>query len=507
MRAPGVVWFKRDLRVADHPPLAEAATRGPVLALYVIEPELWQQPDSSGRHWQWLRARLQSLAAELGQLGLPLCILRGEVPEMLRQIQEETGIAALYSHEEVGNAWTYARDRRVAAWLRKEGIPWYEFPQDGVVRPLRDRDLWQTQRDRFMRAPIPPTPSTIFSAGLPRGSIDPEQLPEWPSPHLGDGLASKHLPLATPRRAQDLVSDFLVNRQRHYLRGMSSPISAQRYCSRLSPYLALGIVSSRQVVQAVTAAQRQQPGQRGLQGLQARLAWRGHFMQKLEDEPRIEFENLQHALDGLREAEFDAARFHAWARGETGFPLVDACMRFLQATGWINFRMRAMLVSFSSYALWLHWREPALHLARLFLDYEPGIHYPQVQMQAGTTGINALRIYNVTKQAQELDPEGEFIRRWVPELAQLPAPWVQQPWLLPESSAKRLGVVLGENYPFPIVSLAQATRHARGRILAARREITARQEAQQTLQRHGSRKRSSRAARAPDDGRQLDLFS
>lgn len=223
-----------------------------------------------------------------------------------------------------------------------------------------------------------------------------------------------------------------------------------------------------------------------LRSFDARLHWHCHFMQKLEDEPRIEFENVVRAYDGLREGEFSAERFEAWKAGRTGYPFVDACMRYLQETGWINFRMRAMLVSFASYHLWLHWRQPALYLAGLFLDYEPGIHYSQFQMQSGTSGINTIRIYSPTKQALDQDPAGSFIRRWVPELAAVPAEHVQQPWLQPESR----GSVTG--YPLPIVDHATAIALARQRISAIRRQDSTRAEAKQVVQRHGSRKAGGR---------------
>lgn len=505
MSAPNIVWFKRDLRVRDHEPLQRAAAMGSVLPLYVIEVELWRQKDMSARHWQWLRARLQTLDQELRERGAALTILRGDIIEIFHKLHAELGIKAVYGHEEIGNSWTYARDRRVAAWLRQRGIPWEQSSQDGVQRGLKDRDRWQAQRDRFMRLQIAEAPATLCGIQPPLGSIPTTQLPSAEDLDLDEPLLEQHIPVATPAAAHAQLQQFIREKQQHYLAGMSSPRTAFRTCSRLSPYLALGIYSTRQSVQELAAAQRLRSS-RGLSALQARLAWRGHFMQKFEDEPRIEHENLQRALDGLRESEFDRTRFDAWSCGETGFPLVDACMRSLQATGWLNFRMRAMLVSFSSYALWLHWREPALHLARLFLDYEPGIHYPQVQMQAGTTGINALRIYNVTKQAQELDPEGTFLRQWLPELAALPAPWIQQPWLLPRETARRYNVELDRDYPSPIVSLAVATRQARTRIYAARRAAAAREEAEQILQRHGSRKRNRLPRSKPEETKQLSLF-
>ena len=155
--------------------------------------------------------------------------------------------------------------------------------------------------------------------------------------------------------------------------------------------------------------------------------------------------------------------FAAWCEGRTGYPMVDACMRSLVATGWLNFRMRAMLVSFASYHLWLHWRETGLFLARQFLDFEPGIHWSQMQMQSGTTGINTLRIYSPAKQARDQDPQGDYVRRWVPEFG-TPA------------------------YAAPIVDERVALAFAKERLYGLRKGATAGHEAQAIQKQHGSRK-------------------
>jgi deoxyribodipyrimidine photo-lyase len=215
-------------------------------------------------------------------------------------------------------------------------------------------------------------------------------------------------------------------------------------------------------------------------------------MQKMEDQPSLELENVNPAYDGLREGEFDHEKFSAWCGGRTGYPLVDACMRALHQTGWINFRMRAMLVSFACYHLWLHWRQPAVHLARLFLDYEPGIHYSQVQMQAGVTGINTVRIYSPIKQVADQDPQGEFIRRYVPELEGVPAHLLAEPHRMTLMEQSLYGCRIGEDYPPPIVDHVAAYQSARQRIYQVKRSPAARSLSVEVQRKLGSRRRSGR---------------
>ncbi|ARE41590.1 Deoxyribodipyrimidine photolyase [Rhodovulum sp. P5] len=269
---------------------------------------------------------------------------------------------------------------------------------------------------------------------------------------------------------------------------MSSPLSGASACSRLSPHIALGTVSLREVEQANAARRRTVKGTRdgwsgSLRSFSARLAWRDHFMQKLEDEPALEVRCLHAAYEGLRPKEPDAGRLAGWEKGETGLPFVDACMRYLIHTGWLNFRMRSMLMAVASYHLWLDWRSTGPHLARMFTDYEPGIHWPQVQMQSGTTGMNTIRIYNPVKQGHDQDPTGEFTRKWVPELAEVPDEYLQEPWTW--DGARRL---LGRRYPAPVVDVAAAARAAREAVWAVRRRDGFREEAARIVTRHASRK-------------------
>jgi deoxyribodipyrimidine photo-lyase len=226
-------------------------------------------------------------------------------------------------------------------------------------------------------------------------------------------------------------------------------------------------------------------------------------VQKLEDQREIETHCMHPAFEGLREEDHDPARFAAWATGQTGFPFIDACMRSLIQTGWITFRMRAMLVSFASYQLWLDWRKTAPYMAGLFTDYEPGIHYSQFQMQSGVTGINAMRVYNPVKQSRDQDPQGLFIRKWLPELAHLPDSQIHTPWDGADTLFEDRGAL---PYPKPIVDQDAAAKQAKSRISAVKKAAGFRSRSKAVFQKHGSRKgRPSRRVR-PADKQQLDLF-
>ena len=487
-----VVWFKRDLRAGDHDPLLNAARRGPVLPIYIFEPTRWRQDDASARQWAFVRASLMELRDELAALGQPLIVRVGEVVPVLEDLRQTYGSLSLWSHQETGNGWTYARDRRVRAWARERAVTWTELPQHGVIRGLDTRDGWAARWDRFMEKPISRRPEALQELGW----LDPGLLPTASNLGLGPDDCP-YLPAGGRAAGLDLLRSFLNHRGERYHKEMSSPNTAYDACSRLSTHFAAGTVSIREAAQAcrtrIAEVRESPPDRRGtwlaaLRAFEGRLHWHCHFIQKLEDQPSLEFENQHPAYDGMREDAFDRGRFEAWSRGETGFPFVDACMRALHETGWINFRMRAMLAAFSAYHLWLHWREPGLHLAQLFVDYEPGIHYPQMQMQSGTTGINTPRIYNPVKQSLDQDPDGTFIRRWVPELQAVTTAHIHEPWKMSGDAQRSAGCIIGKNYPAPIVDHMRAAREARNRIWAVRRSDHYRRTADAIQEKHGSRK-------------------
>lgn len=481
-----LVWFKRDLRVQDHAPLVAALAHADAAALFVLEPAWLASPECDGQHVDFALSCLAELRASLAARGLPLIVRVGEAVSVLAQLHQEQPVTHLLSHEETGSGWSYTRDKQVAAWCQANQVTWQEWSQNGVVRALGSRSGWASRWQSRMDAPLQRLPSTRFASTT---SLDQPDLPTLRS--LGLQPHGKALVAAGECAARQTLDSFLRERALGYRKALSSPLSAQDTCSRLSPHLAFGSVSLRTVHQATEAAKRQTPDRAmayALTGFAGRLRWHCHFMQKLESEPAIEFQNFARACDGLREDDFNQARFGAWREGRTGYPMVDACMRSLVATGWLNFRMRAMLVSFASYHLWLHWRQTGLFLARQFLDFEPGIHWSQMQMQSGTTGINTLRIYSPVKQARDQDPDGIFIRRWVPELARVPLPYLAEPWKMDISVQRVASCLIGHDYPAPIVNDKAATQAAKDRLYGLRAQGDSRAEAQAVQQRHGSRK-------------------
>ena len=513
-----LVWFKRDLRQDDHAPLAAAQHFESALGLYIIEPEWRSSPEFSSIHLQFALDSLASLRQSLAARGLPLLVRVGAATEVLAALQAEIGFTHLLSHEETGPMWTYARDKAVAAWCAECGVRWQEWTQSGVVRRLRTRFGWAKRWQARMDAPILAAEGGF--AGAPGVAL--EDLPSLQT--LGLQPDAKAVQAGSEAHAWAELGDFLDGRGRDYRRAMSSPLTAADACSRLSPHLAFGTISMRAVHQATEHAIAHTSDRtlaKALRSFSGRLRWHCHFMQKLEDQPSIEFDNFARVCDGLRENDFDATRFEAWCAGQTGYPMVDACMRSLTATGWLNFRMRAMLVSFASYHLWLHWRPTGIFLARQFLDFEAGIHWSQMQMQSGTTGINTLRMYSPTKQAQDQDPDGAFIRHWVPELARVPLPYLAEPWKMNDTLERMAGCVVGRDYPAPIVDDKTAVKAAKDRLYGLRKTPQARAEADAVQSRHGSRKSgmaqtgvrrrtsaSGKAAAASGaDAQQADLFA
>ena len=475
-----IVWFKKDLRSSDHAPLSEAALgEYPVLPIYVFEPDYWEQEDAALRHWEFTKQSLEFLRVDLSKLGQALVFRQGQILQVFEDLRKEFEINAVYSHQETGNTWTYDRDRSVRAWARGHGIRIIEYQNNSIFRGLVDRDNWAAKRDKFMSKSIIEKPYIRpLEINLSQISVDVKFTGHSVEINKQIG-GSKH--------GWKYLESFFQGRGNNYRKEMSSPLLAEASCSRISPYLAHGNLSVREVFHFVKDNHAKNKKMlTSAKSFKSRLAWKDHFGQKLEDDFSIEVGCLHKAFENLRPRTPDMTLLAAWESGETGFPFVDACMRYLRTTGWINFRMRAMLMSFASYHLWLDWRNSGKILANFFTDYDPGIHWPQVQMQSGTTGINTIRIYNPVKQGIDQDPHGVFIRKWVPELCHLSSADLHKVG----TGANKLS--FGSSYPEAVIDLDRAGKYAREKVWAVRKLDGFKIQAQGIVEKHGSRQNRSK---------------
>ncbi|MFC2968633.1 FAD-binding domain-containing protein [Acidimangrovimonas pyrenivorans] len=413
-----LIRFSRDLRAADHPALSHAAAlaagRGAVLPLYVVDPAAWAAPDRSARQWDFTAECLEDLRAELAALGAPLVLRVGPARAVLERLCRQHGIGAIVSHPAEGTVEEVARDRALADWARGQGIDWIEMPQGAAEVPAALRPV----------AGVAPGPIPTARA---------LRLAEDRCPNRQQGGRTQGLAM---------LESFLAARAAGYRAG-ASVTAAERGASRLSPYLAQGVLSREEVAAAAAARRATRPGRdwtRGLRAFEARLARRDG--------------------DALARVPTAAPLPEAYARGETGLPFLDATLRYLAATGWLPAELREMTAQ-AARLLGVE-AGAGLHLARSFTDYHPALFWPAWQAALARRPVDPLRL------GRRMDPRGAFLRSWLPELAPVPEAHLHAPWLW--SGAQGL---LGRRYPEPLVDPAAARRALRPAAQPGRRRRTA----------------------------------
>ncbi len=470
MNRPVLVWFRRDLRLSDHAALTTAARMGPVVPVYIHSPQgagAWR--DGAASRW-WLQRSLAALDAALRRRGSRLVLDRGDPAEVLARIAADTGAAAVVWHQR-HEAHAADADQRVAAALTGAGLRAVCLPGPLLIEPTRlltaagtpyriFTPFWRAAQAAFDAAPPQPVPGSWrpppqWPAGLDLAQLALDRGEAWTG-----GLAAAWEPgeLGAGRRLAAFVAHSLAT----YAEGRDQ--LGVDGISRLSPHLAFGELSPRQVWHAVADRPGAAPYLR-------QLGWRDFNGYLLHHFPNLPEEPLNAGFAGFPWVDDDSAQ-RQWQQGTTGFPLVDAGMRQLWATGWMHNRVRMVSASFLVKDLLVHWRRGAEWFWDTLVDADLANNTCGWQWTAGCGADAApfFRVFNPTAQAQRYDRDGAYVRRWVPELARLPVPWIHQPWAAPTAVLTQAGVRLGQTYPQPLVDHAWARQRALRSLALCRRE-------------------------------------
>ncbi|WP_371395601.1 deoxyribodipyrimidine photo-lyase [Fretibacter rubidus] len=465
---PVIVWFRRDLRLSDNPALSEAVKTGkPVIAVYVMETDVARELGGASK-W-WLHHSLTKLSHALDAIGSKLILRRGKAGEILDDIINQSAAdMVMWNRRYAGDA--RERDAAIKSTLKDRDLtvksyranllsePWsVETKSGGYYKVFTP--YWRAAKDFIDVSDPIPAPTSVNHYG---GGIKTDTLDDWTllptKPDWGEKLAP-HWSIG-PEGAHKALESFLDGPVENYADDRNRP-DYEDGTSRLSPHLANGEISPREIWHA--CKDNEYTSRKFL----TEIGWREFSYVLLFHHPDLASANYKDDFDKFPwESNQDALK--AWQHGKTGYPFVDAGMRQLWQTGWQHNRVRMVTASFLIKHLLIDWREGEKWFHDTLVDADPASNAASWQWVAGS-GADAspyFRIFNPFTQGEKFDPNGDYVRKYVPEIAKLPKKYIHRPWEAPQNVLDYAGVKLGKTYPKPIVE----HKPARERALAAYKE-------------------------------------
>ncbi|WP_424015545.1 FAD-binding domain-containing protein [Halorubrum xinjiangense] len=447
-----IVWHRDDLRIGDNPGLAAAAAETDrVLPLFVFDPAFYgERGMACDARIEFLHDCLRDLDRQYRDVGgAGLTYAHGDPLDVLAQFVDA-------GWDVVATATASGRYGRRRDDRARERLGVRFVAGDGLVRNAdRPRENWSDHVESWLAAdPFDWDPRSVAIERV-ETPVDPDRV----SDAYGVDSAKTQVPTGGRGPARERLRAF-AEEIAAYPGSISSPLDAREGTSGLSPYLRFGCLSVREVHRHVD---ERAPNGRGKSMFVSRLFWNRHYTQKLLDWPGWLDRAVNPVYEGFNRDRHDPDLVAAWKDGETGFPMVDASMRCLRETGWLNFRMRALCASVYFHVLQQPWRIGADHFYEHLIDGDAAINYTQWQSQCGLIGRPGLRLYDPRKQVRDQDPDGEFVRRWVPELEPLPSVHLDAPEKTPLAVQREVGVRIGETYPYPVVDYEAARSEFRRR--------------------------------------------
>jgi deoxyribodipyrimidine photo-lyase len=469
--APVIVWFRQDLRLADNPALSAACESGqPVIPVYILDDESAGEWKPGGASRWWLHHSLSSLDADLKALESRLMLLRGDARNALLDLVAETGASAV--------CWNRCyeplirdRDTEIKAALCDASVDAQSFNGSILAEPWTIQNkqgepfkvfspFWRALQAQLDLDPPCPRPSRLTA---PAQWPESEMLAAWKLLPEKPDWAKGFAPIWSPGEAgaKDRLETFFENGARHYADGRNRP--DKPYTSGLSPHLHFGEISPRQIWFA-TEHVRADIGEKNADKFLSEVGWREFSFNLLYHFPHFPEQNYQEKFDAFPWLDNQKA-LRAWQSGQTGYPIVDAGMRELWTTGWMHNRVRMIVASFLIKHLMIDWREGEKWFWDTLVDADLANNSASWQWVAGSGADAApyFRIFNPITQGEKFDPDGDYVRKWVPEIARLPDKYLNCPWEAGPLILREAGVELGKTYPEPIVD----HKAARDRALSA----------------------------------------